>query len=80
MENISLLIKEAKPLYIKKKKRAQKIKQTSFLAVGLICFSFFNFDTTEFYYDEEVINNISTGSIISDMGLPVDEYGLLQVS
>ena len=83
MEDISKLIQEARPLYFARKRRR---KITTAIAGGVIsCVLLvgvfmpqsaqpllFDSWTEELYLTEN-------GSIIEDMGLPVDEYGLLMV-
>lgn len=81
MEEISKLIQEARPLYFARKKRRKIL--TSFSVA--ICCSLIIFTTTykrdTMIYDiwEDEIYSASNGSIIEDMGLPVDEYGLLWI-
>lgn len=88
MDDISKLLKEAKPLYFARKKRNNRIKTG--LAM-LICVGFLGM-----YYPQKTDNNLESnfgyflygseytlsdnGSVIEEMGLPVDEYGLLMVS
>lgn len=79
MENISNLLKEAKPLYFARKKRNNRIKATLGMLVCVLMLSVF-YPQSQTYYDiDGEIYSLSTGSIISDMGLPTDEYGLLMV-
>lgn len=84
MEEISKLIREARPLYFARKRRRRVIKAVVGGVAGLaLFFALFTqqkvqpllFDawTEELYMTEN-------GSVIEDMGLPVDEYGLLMVS
>ena len=79
MENISLLIKEAKPLYFKKKARKQKIKYSAIVVVCLLMFFSVPNNSSNYDYTDEEIDYLSSGSIIEDMGLPFDDYGLLVV-
>lgn len=73
MDNISSLIKEAKPLYLERKKQK---KQTAFiLSMFLLMIPI---------YEVNMVvqkNNIlcESESIIEYQGLPTDEYGLLMV-
>lgn len=79
MENVSNLIREAKPLYFARKKRNNRIKATLGTLVCVLMLGVF-YPKSQTYYDiDSEIYKISTGSIISDMGLPTDEYGLLVV-
>lgn len=81
MEDISALIKEAKPLYFARKRRNRIIKG----AMGVIaCFFLINISLLkpqEELYDSwtQQLYITESGSVIEDMGLPVDEYGLLMV-
>lgn len=85
MENISELIKEAKPLYFARKRRNSRIKSALALVVCLVVIGgFYPRSYTYNYAAEAAIDNeiylTETGSIIEDMGFPTDEYGLLMVS
>jgi len=78
-QKISALVKEAKPYYRQMKKRHAvfaKICASFFLVLTLFAggISYDTYSTNEYIaqaYMEEY------GSEISDMGFPVDEYGLL---
>ena len=77
MDDISQLLKEAKPLYLSRKKRRNRIKGVlGTLAVAFVCFYFFPHNGQWVDYEQY----ISIESPIEEMGLPVDEYGLLMVS
>lgn len=82
MDDISTLIKEAKPLYFARKRRNNFIKCG--VAV-LFCAVMMNiFTTTSYTYvfnDEwaQAVDSAAQGSVIADMGLPTDDYGLLMV-
>ncbi|MFV0626579.1 MAG: hypothetical protein ACK5N8_04445 [Alphaproteobacteria bacterium] len=89
MDNISSLIKEAKPIYFARKKRNNRIKTSLsvFLCVGMLSLFYpqnhkntstieYSFYSTSF---EEQISLTENGSVIEDMGLPVDDFGLLMV-
>jgi len=85
MDKLELLLNEAKPLYMKRKKNRR-------IAAGICsvmpCFAalFLSFNTSfhaqspiyDIWADE--IDTLEVGSVIEDLGLPVDEYGLLKVS
>ncbi|MDR1694435.1 MAG: hypothetical protein LBR70_04505 [Lactobacillaceae bacterium] len=79
MENVSNLLKEAKPLYFARKRRNNRIKATLGMLVCVLMLGVF-YPVSQPYYDvDSEIYSIYTGSVISDMGLPTDEYGLLMV-
>ncbi|MBQ3101618.1 hypothetical protein IJC60_01305 [bacterium] len=75
MENISEILKEAKPLYIKRKKEQATAKYI--LSVMFTAFLVGSFTVGINAYDEQIANANYETSIIEEMGLPVDEYGLL---
>ena len=79
MDNISKLLKEAKPLYQERKRQVRQIK--SFLAV-LLCvggFSLYNYHSNlDFNIDEELYL-AENGGYVEDLGLATDEFGLLKV-
>ena len=75
MENISEILKEAKPLYIKRKKEQAAAKYA--LCVMFTAFLVGSFTLNINSFNEQVANANYEISIIEEMGLPVDEYGLL---
>ena len=81
-DDISKLIREAKPLYFARKRFRQRM--TSAFAV-LLCVCTFQFlspnhEVSYNYFSlENEIYLTQNGSVIEDMGLPTDEYGLLKV-
>ena len=81
MENISKLIQEAKPLYFARKKRRKILASASAFICCVVAVFTANFKQNEPLYDiwSEELYSASNGSIIEDMGLPVDEYGLLWI-
>ena len=87
MQNISNLIQEAKPLYFTRKRRRKQIKTTLCSLVLLIGLGMFYPQTTNIDYGYMLISeneynylqNTGDGSCIEDMGMPVDDYGLLMV-
>lgn len=84
MENISKLLKEAKPLYFVKKKRKQRFIASLATIICVFGFSFLYPSVQEvktYNYEYVFLDNIDYDniSIIEDMGLPTDEYGLLSV-
>lgn len=79
MENISNLLKEAKPLYFARKRRKNRIKTVLGMLVCVLMLGMF-YPKNQVYYDVDgELYQMATGSVISDMGLPTDEYGLLMV-
>lgn len=85
MSDISELLKEAKPLYFERKRRRNQIKATLAMLVCVVMMSslwpqkyesYTLLPDTEF---ESKVAQIENGSVIEDLGLPVDEYGLLVV-
>ncbi len=84
MEEISKLIREARPLYFARKRRRKVIKAVAGGAAGLaLLLTVFVRQTPQpLLFDAwtEELYMTENGSVIEDMGLPVDEYGLLMVS
>ena len=81
-DDISRLIKEAKPLYFARKRRNRVIKTTLATIICVLGIQMYSSSSNYMYdYDglSEEIYLTENGSIIEDMGLPVDEYGLLEV-
>lgn len=81
MENISTLIKEAKPLYFARKRR-NKIVKSSLVGIALLWVGIFAYrpqSTSYPYYWDTEFNISDNISVIEEMGLPTDEYGLLMV-
>lgn len=85
MDDISALIKEAKPLYFARKKRNNRIKAalcSLVLLIGIGSFypreSSYNFSYDYYLFGTE-LSVSETSSVIEEMGFPVDEYGLLMV-
>lgn len=83
MEDISKILREARPLYFARKRRRRiMVASASLAAVFAIIFNVvFVSSSNEPLYDlwSEEIYMTENGSVIEDMGLPVDEYGLLMV-
>lgn len=82
MTDISDLIKEAKPLYFKRKRRNRIIKTS--LPVFAVAALFFAFspqpsDYSYSQYWDLGENEFQQTSVIEEMGLPTDDYGLLKV-
>lgn len=87
MEDISSLIKEAKPLYFARKKRNNRIKATFAMLFCVVMVGMFspkenntyNLDYDYYLFGTEVTYSDNV-SVIEEMGLPTDEYGMLMVS
>jgi len=83
--DISQLIKEAKPLYFARKRQKKQIGAISAMFACLLFVSplFMTNKNNTYMYNfdglDEEINLTQNGSVIEDMGLPIDEYGLLRV-
>lgn len=84
MDDISDLLKEAKPLYFQRKrirnltKAAGVLSIAAFLALG----TFQRADNYVYDFDNmsSTISMLQNGSAIEDLGLPTDEYGFLRIS
>ncbi len=83
MEDISDLVKEAKPLYLARKKRNKRLKVgvvTLFCAAVMFSFvPYQNKDAVAYSWDLGDVEN-EVLSYVENFGLPVDDYGLLRVS
>ena len=84
MQDISDLIKEAKPLYHKRKKQ-RRIISSAMVGVACLFLVFVNMPNyqmnDDFYYlDFDYEYEISSETYVESLGLPVDDYGLLLVS
>ena len=84
MQDISDLIKEAKPLYHARKRRNNIIK-SSFVGMSCLFLVVFGYPkqypTDDFYYlDLNYTYETNSETYVESLGLPVDDYGLLLVS
>lgn len=81
MQNISDLIKEAKPLYFARKKRNKKIK----IGFGIFsCFILMFFvmpkkDIVDASWYWDLNETMNEETYVENYGFPVDDYGLLLV-
>lgn len=83
MEDISKLLKEAKPLYFARKRRNNIIKSVCAMFVGVFMLGSLwpqpqsEFDIYGYYFmlDDSTL----TSSNLAEYGLPTDDYGLLMV-
>lgn len=83
MEDISDLLQEAKPLYFRRKRRRNQLKALFAMVVCAWGVSLFAASPSPYVYNldnlDSQINLTADGSVIEDMGLPTDEFGLLMV-
>ena len=82
MQDISELIKEAKPLYFARKKRNFQIKSgLTALACVLFVFSLWpkSQQVDNFSFWDLGYSDTETITYVENFGLPVDDYGLLWV-
>ena len=84
MDDISVLLKEAKPLYFRRKRIRNLTKAAGVLsiAVFLALGTFQRADNYVYDFDNmsSTISMLQNGSAIEDLGLPTDEYGFLRIS
>ena len=84
MDDISDLLKEAKPLYFKRKRIRNIMKSAGTMSVIVLMFFSFLQNPDTYIYDfdnmSDTINTVQNGSIIEEIGLPIDEYGFLRIS
>lgn len=81
-DDISKLLKEAKPLYFARKRRNRNLKFAAAMLLCVLTLQMF-YPKSDVVYDYYTLENeiylTENGSVIEDMGLPTDEYGLLKV-
>lgn len=81
-DDISKLLKEAKPLYFARKRRNRSLKSVAAMLLCVLALQMF-YPKSGVVYDYYTLENeiylTENGSVIEDMGLPTDEYGLLKV-
>lgn len=80
MSDISILLKEAKPLYQERKRRKKQFQAAMFILFCLGGFSLGYHPTDLNFNIDEELYLTETGGAIEDLGLPTDDYGLLKVS
>ena len=80
MSDISALLQEARPLYQKQKKQRQQIQACLLVLLCLGGFSLFHPSSDLNFNIDEELYLTETGGAIEDLGLPIDDYGLLKVS
>ena len=79
MDKISELLQEAKPLYLKRKKRNEQIRKASFVIMPFLFLSLAVIPFAINYSNNEGDYYTSSISIVEQMGFPTDDYGLLKV-
>ena len=84
MDEISDLLREAKPLYFRRKRIKNLTKAAGVLSIAAFL-AFGAFQRTDTYiYDfdnmSSTISLLQNGSAIENLGLPTDEYGFLRIS
>lgn len=84
MDDISDLLKEAKPLYFRRKRIRNLTKAVGVLSIAafLAMGAFQRADTYVYDFDNmsSTLSMLQNGSAIEDLGLPTDEYGFLRIS
>lgn len=84
MDDISDLLKEAKPLYFRRKRIRNLAKAAGVLSIAafLELGTFQRADNYVYDFDNmsSTISMLQNGSAIEDLGLPTDEYGFLRIS
>ena len=84
MDDISDLLKEAKPLYFRRKRIRILTKAACVLSVIALLFVGTQQSSELYTYDfdnmSSTISMLQNGSAIEDLGLPTDEYGFLRIS
>lgn len=83
MQDISELLKEAKPLYLARKKRHNRIKAGVVMltcAMFVIAFLPQKQSTEGLVYWDLGYTGTESETYVENLGLPVDDYGLLLVS
>lgn len=84
MDDISDLLKEAKPLYFRRKRIKKLTKATCVLSIAafLALGTFQRADNYIYDFDNmsSTISMLQNGSAIEDLGLPTDKYGFLRIS
>ncbi len=83
MDDISALIREAKPLYQARKRRNRIIRTSlafaAVLWIGTLAYKPMGSQNYDYYWDSGYFTTENVPSVIEDMGLPTDEYGLLMI-
>lgn len=77
MDKVSSLLKEVKPYYISKRKQYAKLKMAC--AIFMLLFGSTTMGVINFNTDISDIIKYGNTLCAEDLGLPVDEYGLLMV-
>lgn len=85
-DDVSKLLKEAKPLYFTRKRRNNQIKTALCMFVGVLMLGMFYSGNDSkldaygyFFIDNNISMSENSTSVVEEMGLPTDDYGLLMV-
>lgn len=84
-DDISKLLKEAKPLYFSRKRRNNRIKAVVAMLICVVMIGSFyprnetKLDPLGYYFMGSEVSVSENNSVIEEMGLPTDDYGLLMV-
>ncbi len=82
MDEISKLLKEAKPLYFARKRRNNRIKAALCMVVCVLGLGLYypkQIPYEDYFWFDEMSYLTEGDSYVESMGLPTDEYGLLKV-
>ena len=77
-ERISELVKEVKFVYKQKKKNSLIKKVACISALMMFTFSFSFVNNLGYFFDNNY-SELSENTIIDEMGMPIDSYGLIMV-
>jgi len=79
MQKVASLVKEVKPVYRKRMNQKFMAKAACISALMMFTFSFAAFNYVYNTSDYKCIS-CAEDSVIDDLGLPVDQYGLLDIN
>jgi hypothetical protein len=82
MQKTATILKEVKPYILQNKKsRIVSLQKTAagIFIIGLTCFAISNFSTNSYTELSSLNYSEDQTSVIKDMGLPTDDYGLLMM-
>ena len=84
-DEISKLLREAKPLYFARKRRNNRIKAVLAMLICVVMIGSFyprnetTLNPLDYYFMGSEVSVSENNSVIEEMGLPTDDYGLLMV-